>query len=51
MRAANKGHHTDGILEGTISPQGERYGAEASVLALLDDLVRRSLSAQPPWNT
>lgn len=37
-----------GILEGAISPKGERYGAEASVLALLGDLVKRSLSAQPP---
>ena len=36
-----------GILQGAISPKGERYGAEASVLALLGDLVRRSLSAQP----
>ena len=37
-----------GILEGAISPKGERYGEKASVLALLGDLVRRSLSAQPP---
>ncbi len=36
-----------GILQGAISPQGERYGAEASALSLLIDLVTRSLSAQP----
>ena len=36
-----------GILQGAISP-GEHYGAEASVLALLGDLVKRSLSAQAP---
>lgn len=37
-----------GILQGAISPRGERYGAEASALALLADLVTRSLSAQRP---
>lgn len=37
-----------GILEGAISPKGQRYGAEATALALLGDLVRRSLSAQAP---
>lgn len=37
-----------GILEGAISPKGDHYGAEASVLVLLGDLVRRSLSAQAP---
>lgn len=37
-----------GILQGAISPKGEHYGAEASVLALLGDLVKRSLSAQAP---
>ena len=36
-----------GILQGAISPKGERYGAEASALTLLVDLVNRSLSAQP----
>jgi hypothetical protein len=36
-----------GILKGAISPKGEVYGAEASVLTLLADLVTRSLSAQP----
>lgn len=37
-----------GILQGAISPSGETYGAEASALSLLVDLVKRSLSAQAP---
>lgn len=37
-----------GILQGAISPSGETYGAEATALSLLVDLVKRSLSAQAP---
>ncbi len=36
-----------GILQGAISPSGEKYGAEASGLVLLTDVVTRVLSAQP----
>src|SRR5262249_31778518 len=36
-----------GILQGAISPKGQKYGAEASGLELLVDLVSGSLSAQP----
>jgi hypothetical protein len=36
-----------GVLEGAISPQGERYGATLTALALLGDLVARSLAANP----
>ena len=36
-----------GVLEGAISPKGERYGATISALTLLGDLVTRVLSAQP----
>jgi mono/diheme cytochrome c family protein len=37
-----------GVLEGAINPTtGEKYGAEASGLALLGDLVRGVLAAQP----
>jgi mono/diheme cytochrome c family protein len=36
-----------GVLEGAISPEGDTYGDQASPLALLVDLVGRSLSAQP----
>lgn len=36
-----------GVLEGAISPKGERYGATMSGLELLGDLVSRSLAAQP----
>ncbi|HWO23231.1 MAG TPA: cytochrome c [Kofleriaceae bacterium] len=36
-----------GVLQGAISPKGDRYGAEASPLALLVDLVGRSLAQQP----
>lgn len=36
-----------GVLEGALSPKGERYGAELSALTLLVDLVSRSLAATP----
>lgn len=36
-----------GILEGAISPKGEKYGRELSALALIGDLVTRTLAAQP----
>ena len=36
-----------GVLRGAISPEGARYGDQASPLELLVDLVSRSLSAQP----
>jgi hypothetical protein len=36
-----------GILQGAISPKGEKYGADASALALLTDLVTRVLSTHP----
>ena len=36
-----------GVLEGAISPKGERYGATVSAVTLLADLVTRVLSAQP----
>jgi len=36
-----------GILQGAISPKGDRYGAEASALALVADLATRTVSAQP----
>lgn len=40
-------HAPTGVLEGAISPKGEKYGAEASALALLGDLVTRTLQARP----
>jgi mono/diheme cytochrome c family protein len=36
-----------GILQGAISPRGEKYGADAPALALLADLGTRAVSAQP----
>ena len=36
-----------GVLQGAISPTGEKYGADAPALALLADLGARTLSAQP----
>ena len=36
-----------GILEGAISPKGEKYGPQLSALALIGDLVTRTLAAQP----
>jgi mono/diheme cytochrome c family protein len=36
-----------GVLQGAISPTGEKYGDQASPLVLLVDLVSRSLAAQP----
>jgi mono/diheme cytochrome c family protein len=36
-----------GVLEGAISPSGEKYGSEASALTLLADLVTRALAAKP----
>ncbi|WP_143140829.1 c-type cytochrome [Nannocystis exedens] len=36
-----------GVLEGAISPQGQRYGAKLTALALLGDLVARSLARHP----
>lgn len=41
------GRAPTGVLEGAISPSGEKYGAEASALTLLADLVTRSLAAKP----
>ncbi len=40
-------HAPTGVLQGAISPQGETYGADASALALLGDLVTRALAAKP----
>jgi mono/diheme cytochrome c family protein len=40
-------HAPTGILQGAISPTGEKYGADAPVLALLADLGTRAVSAQP----
>src|SRR6185436_15306790 len=36
-----------GILQGAISPQGTKYGADATVLEMLLDLTTRTLAAQP----
>jgi hypothetical protein len=36
-----------GVLEGAISPRGEKYGAEASALSLVADLATRSVAAKP----
>jgi len=36
-----------GILEGAISPQGARYGADAPALALVGDLATRIVSRRP----
>ena len=36
-----------GILNGAISPRGEKYGEKAPALAMLGDLATRILSAQP----
>ncbi|WP_346660460.1 cytochrome c [Nannocystis sp. ILAH1] len=36
-----------GMLEGAVSPQGERYGAKLTALTLLGDLVARSLAKNP----
>ncbi len=36
-----------GVLQGAISPDGSKYGDQASPLTLLVDLVNRSLARQP----
>lgn len=36
-----------GVLQGALSPKGERYGAEASALTILGDLVARVLAQKP----
>jgi hypothetical protein len=36
-----------GILEGAISPQGARYGADAPALAVVGDLATRIVSRRP----
>lgn len=36
-----------GVLQGAISPQGQRYGADALALALLADLATRTVAAHP----
>ena len=41
------GRAPTGILQGAISSTGEKYGADAPVLALLGDLGTRAVSAQP----
>jgi mono/diheme cytochrome c family protein len=36
-----------GILQGAISPKGDKYGADMPALAMLGDLVARSLAQKP----
>ncbi|OJT18864.1 hypothetical protein BO221_39825 [Archangium sp. Cb G35] len=36
-----------GVLEGALSPQGSKYGAQMSALSLVADLATRTVSAKP----
>jgi mono/diheme cytochrome c family protein len=46
-RAVVEARIPTGILEGAISPQGARYGADAPALALVGDLATRVVSRRP----